>query len=68
LDFEAAASVYHLARVPYIDMGMSEAELNRFSSPRVFKTHLPHKYLPDGFQNTGKVRFSKTLIKLTSNL
>jgi hypothetical protein len=55
LDFEQAGAVYHLARVPYIDMGVSEAELNEFPSPRVFKTHLPPKYLPDGFQNKGKV-------------
>ena len=56
LDFEKADSIFHIQRVPFIDYGMSDAELTELDSPRVFKTHLPYKYLPNGCQHKAKVK------------
>ncbi len=55
LDFERADALFHIQRVPYIDDGMSHAELDEVPSPRVFKTHLPIKYLPENFNENTKV-------------
>ena len=51
LDFKKAATISHDERVPYIDMGFSHATTEDMISPRVFKSHLPIKYLPDDLQN-----------------
>ena len=56
LDFDTASSVQHFQRVPFLDHGMSDAELEDIESPRVFKTHLPIEYLPEDFQNKSKVQ------------
>jgi hypothetical protein len=36
-------------------MGFTDAALGDMTGPRVFKTHLPIKYLPDNVQNNAKV-------------
>jgi hypothetical protein len=53
-----AASTIHTLRVPFIDYGLSHAELDEMSSPRVFKSHLPLKYLPQDVHLKSKVFFS----------
>jgi hypothetical protein len=55
LDFEKAEALFHIQRVPYIDDGTTQIELEELPSPRVFKTHLPIKYLPENLNNKVKV-------------
>jgi hypothetical protein len=54
LDFERAKNEFHYVRVPWIDAGFSKIIIDNMPSPRVFKAHLPIKFLPDSFNKKAK--------------
>jgi hypothetical protein len=60
-------SVANFARIYSFDFGASEQEFKLFMSPRVFKSHLPLKYLPENFGQKGKVKTAQNMVKLTFN-
>lgn len=55
LDYEAAKSKFHFSRVTFVDSGCSEKRAELLPSPRIFKTHLPLKFLPDNIEKKIKV-------------
>nr|QNH68006.1 sulfotransferase-like protein 3 [Brachionus rotundiformis] len=58
LDFEKSLKINHFERVYFIDMGLSKGkmeQLNEMTSNRVFKSHLPIKYLPDSVEKLAKL-------------
>ncbi len=46
-DFEKAKTVHHFFRVTITDRGHSKRRMSEIQSPRVFKSHLQPKFLPD---------------------
>ncbi len=52
----------HMARVTYIDTGMSEAYLEEQASPRTFKSHFQIQFLPDNVANNAKVLIFKSVL------
>ena len=55
LNFERAKKHFHFIRVPWVDQGFSDFTMKNVKSPRTFKSHLPTRFLPDGFNKTAKV-------------
>lgn len=58
LDFDESLKTSHFDRVYFVDMGISKGKINQMSKNRVFKSHLPIRYLPDNIQNKSKVKIS----------
>lgn len=54
LDFETAKSKFHFTRVTFIDSGCSEKRASELQSPRIFKSHLLSRFLPDDFEKKAK--------------
>jgi hypothetical protein len=55
LDYKNAADKPHFERVLWLDIGYSKDYLEEMEAPRVFKSHLLPKYLPDNFNKIQKV-------------
>nr|QNH68010.1 sulfotransferase-like protein 3 [Brachionus koreanus] len=58
LDFENSLRIKHFQRVYFIDMGLSKGkkrQLEEMTGTRVFKSHLPIKYLPDNVEKNSKI-------------
>jgi hypothetical protein len=55
LDFKNAVAKSWADRVLWLDIGFSKDILDEIESPRVFKSHLLPKYLPDNFNKRQKV-------------
>lgn len=62
LDFDESLKTSHFDRVYFIDMGLSKEKINQMSRNRVFKSHLPIKYLPDNIHNKSKVKTLKEIL------
>ena len=54
-DFEKARSIHHYYRVTIVDSGHSKRLLSEIPSPRLFKSHLPLKFLPESLSKRAKV-------------
>lgn len=55
LNFELAKAKFHYTRVVFPDMGCPKSLADSLPSPRVFKSHLPIKFLPDNIENKAKL-------------
>ena len=55
LDYKNASDKPHFERVLWLDIGYSKDYLEEMEEPRVFKSHLLPKYLPDNFNKIQKV-------------
>nr|QVK45629.1 sulfotransferase [Brachionus paranguensis] len=58
LDFQKSLREDHFERVYFIDMGLSKGKiklLKEMNTTRVFKSHLPIKYLPDNVEKISKI-------------
>ena len=57
-DFQKAQERTLDERTPFITFSSSSSDINcihELESPRIFKTHLPYDFLPDGIENKSKV-------------
>ena len=57
LNFDAAKLLPHFDRIAFIDCCLPQALLDKYKSPRIIKTHLPLKFLPDNFDEQAKKVF-----------
>lgn len=55
LDFKRASEQNVFYRVRYLDYTTNVKSLERYKSPRIIKTHIPLKFLPDDLDKKAKV-------------